>query len=503
MVLNLNPASGTVPKRRVFAVLAVIILFSEIASFEILMVYPALPRMTKAFDTLHIAWVASILTLAGATVMPLVGKAADKWGKKRVILLLGGVFVLGSVLCAVAPSLPLLLLGRALQGCLVGVVTMSYSLVRDIMPRDFVPIALGTVVTGVGMSGLAGPFLTGWILDSFGYSGVFWFLALYVAVLLPVFGALVPESSVRVTSPIDYLGTILLGPGIGVLLLGATQGSDWGWTSGRTLFFLLLGAAMLIGFVCWERVCPNPLIDLRVLLGRKFGPTILAVACVTYTMNSHALIAPTMLMTPGDIPGISYGAGLSATQYAIWTCPMGIAGMFLGPLGGHLSRKIGARQVLLGSGTLFLLAMYLGSRLFTVQWQVGLLSLTVGCAVGFLHSSNANLVQDALPASQGGVGNSIGGMSALLTSGIATALTGGIMANDVLKVDPRTHSVLYADSALTHSYMYAAGVCVVGVLVALIMRHGRTPAKGGMTEEYDDEVRLVEGVQEPEVNPVG
>ncbi|MGY1439842.1 MFS transporter [Streptomyces reniochalinae] len=68
--------------------------------------------------------------------------AADKWGKKRGILLLGAVFVAGSLVCACANSFPALLVGRALQGCLVGVVTMSYSLVRDIMPRDFVPLGL-------------------------------------------------------------------------------------------------------------------------------------------------------------------------------------------------------------------------------------------------------------------------------------------------------------------------------------------------------------------------
>lgn len=474
-----------VPRRRVFAVLALIVLFSEIATFEILMVYPALPAMTREFETVHIAWVASVLTLAGATVMPLIGKAADKWGKKRVIVLLGGVFIAGSVVCAVAPSLPVLLAGRALQGCLVGVVTMSYSLVRDIMPREFVPIALGTVVTGVGMSGIAGPFLAGWLLDDYGYTGIFWFLALYVAVLLPLFGALVPESPVRVSRPIDYPGVALLGPGIGVVLLGVTQGGDWGWSSARTLALLVAGIAMLAGFVCWERVCRNPLIDLKVLTGRRFGPTVLAVSCVAYMMNAHSFLAPTMLMTPGETPGIGYGAGLSATEYAIWTCPMGLAGMFLGPLGGYLSRKVGARRVLLASAALFLLAMYLGSRLFTVQWQVGLVSLTVGCAVGFLHSSNANLVQDALPESQSGVGNSIGGMSALLTAGVATAVTGAIMSNDVLRVDPLTHSVRYDDRALTNGFLAAAAVGTVGLAVVLLMRHGRTPAQGGLVEQED------------------
>lgn len=482
MADNVTPRPAVVSKGRAVAVLALVILLSEAATFEITMVYPAMPDMAREFRTLNIAWAATVVTLAGATVMPLIGKAADKWGKKRVILLLGLVFLGGSVICALASSFAMLLVGRAVQGCIVGIVSLSYSLVRDIMPRSFVPIALGTVVTGVGMAALVGPFLAGWLVDAHGPEGVFWFLALYAVVLLPFYAFVIPESPVRVDRPVDYVGTLLLGPGIGVLLLGITQGNAWGWTAGSTLAFLVLGVAMLVAFAAWERVCRHPLISLDVLLGPRFGPTVLAVGCVTYMMNAHALISPTMLRTPDGIPGISYGAGLSATELAVWTCPLGIAAMFVGPLGGYLTTKIGARNVLLAGAACYLLVMLLGSQLFTVQWQIGLMALTGGFANGFLHSSNANLLQDSLPASQNAVGNSVAGMTTLLSAGIATSLTGVVMSGHVLTVDAATSSVVYADSALTHAYGYAAAVGAVGALVALLMKHGRAPARGGLVE---------------------
>ncbi|MFX1787323.1 MFS transporter [Prescottella sp. R16] len=468
---------------RIVAVLALIILLSEIATFEILMVLPALPHIAPEFQTLSIAWVVSIVTLAGATVMPLVGKASDKWGKKRVIIVLALVFVLGSVICAAATSFAVLLVGRALQGSLMGIVSISYGLVRDIIPRDVVPLALGAVVTGVGMSAIASPFVAGWLIDSTGYQGIFWFMAAYVAVLLPLYALVVPESPIRLDRPVDYLGTILLGPGIGMLLLGVSKGAQWGWTSPWTLICLLGGIAMLAAFIAWQRITPNPLIDLKVLLGPKFGPTVLAVACISYMMNAHALIIPTMLQTPSGLPGVSYGSGLSATQLAIWTFPVGLVSMIMGPVGGVLCKRIGGRYVLMTAGVLFLVVMFLGSRLFTIQWQVAIMSATAGLAVGLVHSSNANLVQDALPASQGGVGNTIGGMGALLAGGIATTLTGVVMSNHVLAVDPVTHAVLYADVAITRSYLYAAVVGIVGLIVVLVMRHGREPAQGGLQAE--------------------
>lgn len=474
-------ADRTMSTARIIGALAAMILLSEIATFEILMVLPALPHMAAEFQTTDVAWVVSIVTLTGATVMPLVGKASDKWGKKRVIMILAGVFVLGSVVSATAPSLALMLVGRALQGALVGIVSISYGLVRDTFPRRIVPVALGAVVTGIGMSAVASPFIAGWIIDGVGFQGIFWFMAAYVLVLLPLYAVIVPESPVRVQRAVDYLGTALLGPGIAVLLLGLTVGSRWGWTSPATLVALVLGTVMLGSFVAWQRVSPHPLIDLKILLGPRFGPAILAVSCVSYMMNAHALIIPTMLQTPAGIPGITYGSGLSATQLALWTFPVGVVSMIMGPVGGYLAKKIGARQVLIAATVTLLAVMYLGSRLFTVHWQVAAMSSLCGLGIGLLHSSNANLIQDALPPSQGGVGNSIGGMGVLLAGGIATTLTGVVMSNHVLMVTAGSH-VIYSDTGLTRGYLFAALAGAVGLIVALVMRHGRSPAQGGMTE---------------------
>lgn len=491
MALNLNPVHGPVPKSRIFAVMATIILLSEIASFEFMLVIPDLPHLAQHFRTLNIAWVFAIVSLVGATIQPLVGKASDKWGKKNTIVALAVIFVLGSIIAALAGSFSMLLVGRALQGSLVGAVTVSYSLVRDIIPRETVPIALGAVVTGIGMAAIAGPFMAGWLIDSYGSQSVFWFMAIYVIVLLPIYIAVVPESHVRVDRPVDYLGIILLGPGIGVLLLALTKGADWGWGASSTLGLFALGAIMLVGFVVWQRITPNPIIDLNILFGRKFGPTVIAVACVSYMMNADAIIRPTMLEMP-HMPGISYGAGLSAIDFAIWTFPMGVVGMFVGPFGGYLSKKIGARYVLIASAVLFIGVMFAMSTLPTAQWKIMTASFFAGWAIGFLHSSNSNLVQDALPEKQGGIGNSIAGMFALFASGIASAVTGVVMAQHVLMVVPTTHTVLYKDSALSQGYYVAIAVGVVGLVIALIMRHGSKPAQGGLEEGVGDDAALTE-----------
>ncbi|TDD84619.1 MFS transporter [Actinomadura darangshiensis] len=483
MALDLTPSHGAAPRYRLLLALAVIILFSETATFEVLMVMPALPDMAAHYRTTDTAWVVSILTLAGATVMPLVGRAADRWGKKRVILLLGCAFLAGGVLCATADSFALLLTGRALQGSMVGIVGLSYSLVRDIMPRNFVPVALGMVVTGVGMSAVAGPFAAGALIDAFGFRGIFWFMVAYAAILLPLYALLIPESRGQAGQPIDYLGSVLLGPAAAALLYGLSRGSQDGWTSGAALGLLLAGALLLAGFLVRQRTARHPLIEPRILFGARFGPTLLAVGCVSYMMNAHALLVPTMLRTPPGAGGTGYGAGLSATGYATWTWPLGALAMITGPLGGYLAKRIGPRRVLLGSACLFLATLYAGGRLPHVFWQVAMMSVIAGMAVGFLHSSNANLVQDALPSSHSGVGNTIGAMNSLLAASIGSTVTGIVMADHVRATDPVSHAVLYEPGAFTSGYLYAAAVGAAGLVVALVMRHGHRPAQGGLAED--------------------
>jgi len=490
MALNSTSEDVPVPKLRLFLMIVPIILLTEVATFEILMVFPALPKMAAHFQTLNVAWVASIVTLTGAVVLPLAGKAGDRFGKKRVLTVLAAVFLAGSVLCAVTDSFALMLLGRALQGPLVGIVSLSYSLVRDILPRSQVPVALGTVVTGVGMGAVAGPFVAGWLVDSFGYQGVFWFLIVYIAVVLPVFLVTVPESPVRVRARMDYVGALLLGVSLTALMVGLGGGAKQGWTSPTTLGLVGLGLVVLAVFVLVETRSKEPLIDLRLLVGRKFGATVVAVGLISYMMNAHAVSSPTIFQTP-PFPGNGYGVGLSAVELAVWTFPLGAVAMVAGPLGGHLSRRIGARNVLLASGLLFLVVQFLGARLFTVQWQVAITSVIGGFAVGFLHSSNANLLQDALPKRESGVGNGIAGVIALVAAAAGTAVTGSVMAQHVRTVLPGSHTVIYADSAFTSSYLVSGIVGVVGVLVVLMMRHGRQPAQGGLDTE-DGVVRAEE-----------
>lgn len=166
-----------------FALLALIILLVEVIPLAYNFVTPALPEIAKHFGTANVGWVITIVTLVLAASTPLVGKLGDIYGKKRMMLVSAAVFGAGSLLGALAPNFELFLVGRGLQGAGMAILVLAYGLIRDILPPSIIPVAVGFVATGMGASTILGPIIGGYLIDHFGYTGVFWAQLLHVAVV--------------------------------------------------------------------------------------------------------------------------------------------------------------------------------------------------------------------------------------------------------------------------------------------------------------------------------
>ncbi|MFG1784080.1 MFS transporter [Rhodococcus oryzae] len=462
------------------AALALIVLLSELAPMEITLVYPAIPHMTQDFRTLHLGWVLTMVSLVAVISLPLVGKLADTYGKKRVMLILAVLFSIGSLICATADSFPVLLAGRALQGTAGGMIAVSYALVRDTFPRRWVPVALGTVAAGIGVSSLASPFVAGWFIDNHGWQSLFWFMLGYAVLLIPVVAMLVPETSLRLHQRLDLLGVALLGSGVGLALVGISQGPKWGWVSSGTLGTLIGAAGLLIAFVAWELRVSAPAIDLRLLASGSLRSTLVAYLFIGFMIAGYGLLMPQMLQTPAQV-GITYGVGLTATALALWTFPTGLLTMVCGPLGGAVARRKGARLTLIGAVCAMITGLVAAAVLPEHRWQIMVISAVFGIGMGLYYASGPNLVMDAVPAEQSAVGAAMLGVVGQLGNAIAVTVLSVVMAQNVASQNPKTGRITYTDAAFQHSFILAALVGLAGLAVAIKMRHGRSPATGGAT----------------------
>jgi MFS family permease len=390
------------------------------------------------------------------------------------------------------------------------------------MPRKWIPIAVGVIGTGFGIGGVVTPIVVGALTDHYSWRSVFWFLAIYVVVTTPVLWLCVPESPLRVRQRFDVIGAALFGAGIGLSLIYVSQGSTWGWANFGSLSYLVGGLVALGAFIGWELRTQEPMLELSLLRAPKVAIPMAAALLVTLAISSIGIVVAYMFETPkaaaleGQIiaaaaqanhttPAIvaqfvtfrgdlSYANGFSVLQMAlhitIWTA---LFGMVFGILGGIVCRRAGARLPLIVSGACLVVASALWVPWHGTWQEQLLIGLLYGVSFGFYYAANPNLLMDAVPASRQGISAAMLGVFGSIGTAVGSAIFTAIVSAHPFQTvgfNPLTHKTtivdipqVYTNTGYSLAYV-ACGVvpAVIVLLLAIALRTGRTPARGGASE---------------------
>ncbi|MGY5319822.1 MFS transporter [Neomicrococcus lactis] len=236
-----------------------------VSSLGMLLV-PTISREMNVFVSAA-QWMLTANLLVGAVATPVMGRISDGPHKKRLLLWSLTIIFVGSVIAATAPNFSIFLVGRLLQGLTYGIVPVTIALARRYVTPDKVRSAISslsvTVATGIGI----GYPLTGIIAGLFDFRFAFWFAALFVVSAIIVVLRVVPAGADEMAprTPFDFAGAVLLGLGLGLLLLGISEGPNWGWGSLLTIGTFLVSVITLWAWVKVELASAHPLINLRVL----------------------------------------------------------------------------------------------------------------------------------------------------------------------------------------------------------------------------------------------
>ena len=442
----------------------------------------ALPRIIDHFHTTHGGWLLTTGLLVGAAVSPLLGKLADLYGKRRMILAVVLVGIAGEIIGATAAAFWVLLVAQFLFGALTGLLFLCYSLIRDVYPKKLVPFAASVSVTGMGLLLIGAPFVIGALLDHFGFRSVYVFNLAWLAVWGTVAVLTTAETSVRHPSRIDALGALLLAGGFTLVLLPVSQGAQWGWGSARVIGLLIGGALLLDIYVVYSLRIREPVLNLRILMRR----TVLLGVLGGGIGNGFAPVLTTMLallaMTPRILGG-TYGLGYSATKYAFLTAPFSFAGVAAGLAVGILVRRVGARLLLyVGLGATVVGALVLAFEHDTYE-KIIVAVLILGIGFGFSVASMPNLIMAGTPVSEQGSVSSAGGLSAGVTGAIMSTVVFAILTPTAKSPVPGV--VVYGDSGIKAALLTLAAVAFAALLVGVVFlrpRGGVDEADGGAVE---------------------
>src|SRR3954447_18306568 len=275
-------------------------------------VIPALGDIQKELhaSATGITWMVTAYLLVASIATPIFGRLGDMFGKERLLAIALACFAVGSVVCSLADSLTLMIIGRGLQGLGGGVFPLSFGIIRDEFPRERIPtgIALLGAIAAVGSS--IGLPLGGVLADGPGFHWIFVLAAIMGALATVTTILFVPESPVRNPGRVDFVGAGILGVGLTALLIGISRSADWGWGSGRTLGLILGGLAVLALFGWFESRHSAPLVNMNTFTRRPVATTNLSTLLIGSAMISTFVLVPQL----AQLPDGSAGFGLSATE---------------------------------------------------------------------------------------------------------------------------------------------------------------------------------------------
>jgi EmrB/QacA subfamily drug resistance transporter len=414
------PAVTAISPRLIVAVLAFGGLCCALTQSLVIPIQSDLPHLLGT-SVSSASWVLTATLLAAGVTMPVSGRLADIHGKKKVLVVSAAILVVGSVLVALSSSLTVVLVGRVLQGIAMGYIPVAISLVREVTPPHMRAGATALVSATMGVGGAIGLPLSAWIAQEFNWHALFWMSGAVGLLVLLLTVVVVPGVHDAHPAHLDIAGTIGLAVGLSSTLIGISKGTEWGWTSGRTVGAIIGGLVVLVVWGWYQLRHDDPLVDLRTTARRPVLFTNLAAVLMGLGMMAQMVVVPQLLEMP---EATGYGMGQSLLQTGLWMAPGGLMMMFFAPVSSRLINTIGARLTLSIGGAVITVGYVLSLFLMSEPWQLLIAVCIAMAGVGIGYAAMPTLIMDNTPPAE--AASSVG-INALMRS-LGTTIAGAVMA---------------------------------------------------------------------------
>jgi EmrB/QacA subfamily drug resistance transporter len=389
----------SVPDRRLMlATFAITSLALFMTSLDNLVVTTALPVIKQSLDASlsQLEWTVNAYTLTFAVLLLTGAALGDRFGRKRMFTIGVALFTSASAFAALAPSGDMLVLARAIQGVGAAIVLpLTLTILSDAVPAERRGLALGAWGAIAGLAIALGPLVGGAIVEGLSWQFIFWVNVPIGIVLVPLAARFLRETY-GPDGALDLPGLGLVSTGLFALVWALIHGNEQGWTSTGIVTAFVAAAILLTSFVVWESRTPNPMLPLRFFRSRAFS----AANAVSLLM-SFGLFGSIFLLAQF----FQIVQGYSPLEAGLRTLPWTLMPIFVAPIAGILSDRIGARPLLVTGMALmsFGLAWIATVSTPTVEYLVMVPAFIIaGTGMSLFFAPTANVVLSAVAPEEEG-----------------------------------------------------------------------------------------------------
>lgn len=419
----------------------------------------ALPAIGKAFGhgVDDAEWVLLAYMLVTASTLVLFGRVGDLIGQKRVYLGGFAVFGLGSLLCALSPTLWTLVAARTFQA--VGsamLMSCTVAIITTVFPSAQRGRAIGMNGGAVALGLSSGPVLGGIIITYFDWRWIF-LINVPISIVALVTAAFVLKREPGKRDTFDIAGAAFLGIALFCFSLALSRAHLWGWGSPATILVLAASFAALAAFIRVERGVSAPMLDLQMFANRRFAYSVAAAVLYFICYSAVVFVVPL---------AAQIALGKNALQAGILLLPISLMSIVLAPTAGALSDRIPARYISTFGACVFAVgALFLALLPHQpAAWIIAAAVVVTGLGTSVFSQPNNSTIMGSAPAHQRGVAAGI--LATARTTGqlLGVAVGGAIYFGRAALLAANPHN-----AALTHTFVPASTVFYAVAALMLVV----------------------------------